>query len=142
MMTVLLGGMVAEEIYMNDTTTGVSNDLEKVTQIARAMVCQYGMNEKLGTMAFGQHQRQHFLGRDLLEQKDYSEETAKNIDTEVRNVVNQAYTRAKKLLTEYRDKLELLARRLIEKEVIDIDETLTLLSMQLKNPPQLKSEPV
>jgi len=129
-MTVALGGMVAEQLYMNDTTTGVSDDLKKVTQIARAMVCEFGMSENLGTMAFGQNERQPFLGRDLLDhQKDYSEETAKNIDLEIRNLVDKVYNRARQLLTDNRDKLDKIAQRLIEKEIIDIDETNVLLGM-------------
>jgi len=129
-MIVLLGGLVGEEIYMSDTTTGVSNDLEKVTQIARSMVTQYGMNDGLGTMSFGQHQRQHFLGRDIMEQKDYSEETAKNIDLQVKKLVDEAHREAKRLLTEHRDKLDLIAKRLIEKEVIDIEEARKMLGME------------
>ena len=142
-MTVLLGGLVAEEITMNDTTTGVSNDLEKVSQIARAMICEYGMSEKLGTMAFGQNQRQQFLGRDLMDhQKDYSEETAKNIDIEIRNLVDTVHTRAKQLLTENRDKLDKIAQRLIEKEVIDIDETKIFLGMvQVKKDEENEQNP-
>jgi cell division protease FtsH len=128
-MTVLLGGLVAEETFMGDTTTGVSNDLQKVTQLARAMICVYGMNEGLGTMALGNHEKQHFLGRDLWDQKDYSEETAKKIDQEVQDLVDHAYDRAKKLLTENRDKLDLIARRLIEKEVIDIEEARVLVGI-------------
>lgn len=137
-MTVLLGGMVGEEIYMGDTTTGVSDDLQKVTAIARAMICEYGMNEKLGTLTFGQNHRQPFLGRDLLEHKDYSENTAKNIDLEIKDLVEEAYQRAKKLLTENQDKLELLAQRLIEQEVIDIDEAKTLLGVKQEILPSSK----
>ncbi len=138
-MIVLLGGMVGEEIYMNGSTTGVSNDLERVTQVARAMVCEYGMNEKLGRMAFGQRQKQMFLGRDLWEHKDYSEDTAKNIDLEVKKLVDEAYDRAKSLLVEHRDKLDLIAKRLIEKEVIDIEETRVLLGIpEGLFPPKLK----
>ncbi len=129
-MVVLLGGMVGEELHMNDTTTGVSNDLEKVAQIAKAMVCIYGMNEKLGSMAFGQSPRNHFLGRDLFEQKEYSEETAKRIDHEIKNLVDEAFNRARALLTDNKDKLDLIAKRLIEKEVIDIDETRIFLGMK------------
>ncbi len=128
-MIVLLGGMVGEEIHMNDSTTGVSNDLERVAAISRAMVCQFGMNENLGRMAFGQRQKQHFLGRDMWEHKDYSEDTSKNIDVEVKKLVDEAYTVAKSLLTENRDKLDLIAHRLIEKETIDIDETRALLGI-------------
>lgn len=128
-MTVVLGGLVAEEIHSNDTSTGVSNDLEKVTSIARSMVCVYGMSEKLGTMALGKREGPHFLGRDIMEQKDYSDDTAQKIDDEVRNFVNQAYTRAKKLLTDNIDKLDCLARLLIEKEMMSIDETKELLGL-------------
>ncbi|OGX09105.1 MAG: cell division protein FtsH [Omnitrophica WOR_2 bacterium GWA2_47_8] len=127
-MVVLLGGLVAEEITFKDTSTGVSNDLEKVTKIARSMICAYGMNDKLGRLAFGQMQGPHFLGRDIYEQKDYSEDTAMHIDKEVRDLVNTVYSRAKKLLTENRDKLEKLAKTLIEKEVLDIEEVKLLLN--------------
>jgi len=133
-MTVMLGGLIGEEIYMNDTTTGVSNDLENVSRIARAMVCEYGMSP-LGKMAFGRNQRNVFLGRDLMDhQKDYSEDTAKQIDEEVRALVDAAYTRARSLLTENREKLDLIANRLIEKEIIDIDETCDLLGMPRPQP--------
>jgi cell division protease FtsH len=129
-MTVLLGGLVAEEVHIGDTSTGVSNDLERVTQIARNMVCTYGMSEKMGTLAYGKNDHQlGFLGRDLMQQKDYSEETAKKIDEEVRGLVNEAYTRAKNLLTENRDKLDKMAHALVEKEVMDIDETRILLGL-------------
>jgi cell division protease FtsH len=128
-MTLLLGGLVAEELHVGDTSTGVSNDLQKVSQIARAMVCQFGMNGKLGKLSYGQHQQQMFLGRDFLEQKEYSEETARQIDEEVRQIVLETYERAKKLLSEQKEKLDKLAQRLIEKETIDIDEATELLGM-------------
>ena len=129
MMTVLLGGMVGEEICLNDTTTGVSNDLERVAKIARSMICIYGMSDKLGKQAYGKHHQQPFLGRDMFEEKDYSDSTSKIIDEEAEALVDEAYRRAKKLLFENRDKMELLARRLIEKEVIDIDEARVLLNL-------------
>jgi len=134
-MTVLLGGLIGEEIYTGVTSTGVSNDLEKVTSIARNMVCTYGMSEKMGTMAYGKREQQHFLGRDLYETKDYSEETAKQIDEEVRGLVTSAYNRAKKLLTENRGKLDTLAKTLVEKEVIDIDEARVMLNMPAPEKP-------
>lgn len=128
-MIVLLGGLIGEELFMNDTTTGVSNDLQNVTRIARAMVCEYGMSP-LGKMAFGNNHRHIFLGRDLMDhQKDYSEDTAKLIDEEVRSLVDESYTRAKTLLTDNRDKLQQIADRLIEKEVIDIEETCEMLGL-------------
>lgn len=129
MMTVSLGGLVAEEILTGDTSTGVSSDLQKVTQIARAMVCDYGMSERIGRLAFGDHQKHHFLGRDIFEDRNYSEETAKEIDREIRSLVNEAYERAKKFLMDNRDKLTLLAKRLMEKEVITIDEARALLGI-------------
>ncbi len=128
-MTVLLGGLVAEELHIGDTSTGVSNDLQRVARIARAMVCEYGMSDKLGKQAYGQHEHQQFLGRDLMQHKDYSDETASKIDQEVQELVDNAYKRAKDLLTKNRDKMDLLAKRLVEKEVVDIDETRTLLGI-------------
>jgi cell division protease FtsH len=127
-MIVLLGGLVAEEIRNGDTSTGVSNDLEKVSQIARSMVCTYGMSSKLGTLSYGgSHHSSHFLGRDLWDQKEFSESTAKDIDDEIRSLVASALKQAKDLLLEHRGKLEKIANRLLEKEVIDIEETKTLL---------------
>jgi len=140
-MTVLLGGLVGEEIFIGDTSTGVSNDLEQVTRLARNMVCVYGMSSKMGTLAYGKNDQAGFLGRDLMQQKDYSEETAKNIDEEVRNLVNEAYTRAKDLLTKHRDKLDKLALALVEKEVLDIDESRILLDMVIKSEPHTKEKP-
>ncbi len=128
-MVVLLGGMVGEEIYMDDTTTGVSNDLQKVSQIARNMVCAYGMSDKLDKLAFGKQGQQMFLGRDLFEEKNYSEETARKIDEEVHNIVHGCYARAKKLLLDNKDKLDFLAKRLIEKETLDIDEVRQFLNI-------------
>ncbi len=128
-MTVLLGGMIAEEIYTGVTSTGVSNDLEKVAQIARNMVCVYGMSDILGPLAYGEREHQTFLGRDLMEQRNYSEETSRLIDEEVRRLVGEAQDRARMLLTEHRDKLEKIAEKLIEKEIMDVDETRVLLGM-------------
>ncbi|MBF0123299.1 MAG: ATP-dependent zinc metalloprotease FtsH [Candidatus Omnitrophica bacterium] len=128
-MTLLLGGLVGEEVFMGDTTTGVSNDLEKVRSLARSMVCAFGMNDQLGKLAFGKGMHPSFLGRDLFDEKDYSDDTARQIDEEVKSLVNAAYERAKKLINEHRDKLDLIAGRLIEKEVMDIDEARTLLGI-------------
>ncbi|MBI3601556.1 MAG: ATP-dependent metallopeptidase FtsH/Yme1/Tma family protein [Candidatus Omnitrophica bacterium] len=129
MMTVLLGGMVGEEIYMGDTTTGVSNDLQRVSQLARSMVCEYGMSDKLDKLAFGKHNQQIFLGRDFFEEKNYSEETARKIDEEVHNIVHGCYDRARNLLLQNRDKLDALAKRLIEKETLDIEEARAFLNI-------------
>ncbi len=131
---ITLGGRAAEEICLNEITTGAQSDLETSTSIARKMICEYGMSEKLGTLTLGRHNHQVFLGRDMMDQKDYSDDTAKAIDDEIRRFVDESHYRAKKLLSSNREKLELLAKRLIEKEVIDIEEAKVLLSM-----PELKS---
>lgn len=128
-MTVLLGGLVGEEVFMNETTTGVSNDLQKVRELAHSMVCAYGMNDNLGKMALGKGNNPGFLGRDIFHDKDYSEDTAKKIDEEVRTLVEKAYQKAKDIITQNNDKLEIIAQRLIEKEVIDIEEAKELLGM-------------
>jgi cell division protease FtsH len=135
-MTVLMGGYVGEEVYMGDTTTGVSNDLEKVASLARSMVCSFGMNDELGKRAYGRNAQPSFLGRDLFEEKDYSDDTAKHIDQEVKKLVDGAHQRAKTVIMGNRDKLDLIANRLIEKEVIDIEEARTLLGMPLVVKPE------
>ncbi len=129
--TVALGGRAAEELCLEDITTGAQNDLQMVTNIARKMVCEYGMSDKLGVLTLGHHEHQLFLGRDMLEQRNYSEETAKAIDMEVRDIVDSSYQRAKDLLKDNQEKLHLLAKRLIEKEVLDVHEAKTLLGFEL-----------
>ena len=138
-LTVLLGGLVGEEI--NDTSTGVSNDLERVAQTARNMICVYGMSNKMGTLAYGKNESLGFLGRDIMKQKDYSEATAKMIDEEVRDLVSQCYSRAKKLLSENREHLDKLAQALVEKEVMDIVETRVLLGMAPAEEPAPEEQP-
>ncbi len=128
-LTVALGGRAAEEICLQEITTGAYSDLQTATQIAKKMVCEYGMS-KLGTLTLGRHHHQVFLGRDMMEQRDYSEETAKAIDDEVRFFVDGSYSRAKTLLSQNIDKLELLTQKLMEKEVVDIDEAKVLLGME------------
>ena len=118
----LLGGRAAEELVFNDITTGASNDLERATKMARSMVTRWGMSQKLGPMTYGQKEELVFLGREISEQRDYSEAVAQEIDGEVRRLINEAYTRARALLTEYRDKLDAIARRLIEIETVDSTE--------------------
>ena len=115
----LLGGRAAEQLVFQDITTGASNDLERATQIARRMVTQYGMSEALGPMTFGEKEELVFLGRELAEQRNYSEEVAQQIDNEVRRLVNEAYTRAKEILETQRARLDLVAKTLIEQETLD-----------------------
>jgi len=115
----LLGGRAAEELMFDDVTTGAASDLEQATKLARKMVCEYGMSEDLGPMTFGQKQELVFLGREIAEQRDYSEAVAQEIDREVRRFIDEAYNRAKEILTTYRDKLTALAQRLIDEESLE-----------------------
>jgi cell division protease FtsH len=118
----LLGGRAAEEIVFDDITSGASNDLERVTRMARAMVTRLGMSEQLGPMVYGQKEELIFLGREISEQRDYSEAVAEQIDQEVRRLVNDAYARARQVLLEYRAKLDAVAQRLLEVETIGREE--------------------
>ena len=118
----LLGGRAAEEIVFDDITSGASNDLERVTRMARTMVTRLGMSDDLGPMVYGQKEELIFLGREISEQRDYSEAIAEKIDQEVRRIVNDAYKQAKQILTQYREKLDAVADRLIEVEVIGREE--------------------
>ncbi len=114
-----LGGRAAEEIIFQEITTGASNDIERVTEMARMMVTRYGMSEKLGLVALGRKEELVFLGREISEQRNYSDEIAYEIDKEVRALVDEAYARASGLLTKYRDKLIEISELLIEKETLD-----------------------
>jgi cell division protease FtsH len=128
--TVLLGGRVAEQIYFNEISSGASDDLEKATHYAQTMVCELGMSDKLGHLTFGKRDRQIFLGRDLMREKDYSEQTAVLIDAEVRRIVDSCYERATTLLKQNQDKLSLLTDVLLEKEVIDAEEIKKITGLQ------------
>ncbi len=118
-LAVMFGGRVAEEIVLGHTTTGAGDDIEKATELARRMVCEWGMSEKLGPMTFGKKDEQIFLGRDFTQMKEYSEKTAVEIDTEVRGIIMNAYERAKALLQANIEVLHKMAERLLEKEVLD-----------------------
>jgi len=117
-LAVLMGGRAAEELVLNEMTSGAGNDIERATETARKMVCQWGMSEKLGPLAFGQKEEQIFLGREFAQHKDYSEETAVLIDKEIRDVVTEAYGKAKKILIENMNTLHALARTLLERETL------------------------
>lgn len=125
--TMALGGRVSEELNLGDITSGASDDLVKVTQLARKMVCDYGMSPRLGNQAMGKSHGPIFLGRDLVREKDYSEDTAKIIDEEVKLIIDQCYSRAKKLIKENKAKIKVIAEALIEKEVLDVDEVKRLI---------------
>jgi len=116
--SILMGGRVAEETFLGNITTGASNDIEKATELARAMVCEYGMSE-LGPLTFGKKEEQIFLGREIAQHRDFSEETAIRIDSEVRKIVTEQYERATKIIHENRDTLVRLAEVLLEQESLD-----------------------
>ena len=115
----LMGGRASEILVFNNTYTGAKNDIKVATELARQMVCEWGMSEKLGPLAFGREHNQVFLGRDITEKREYSEDTAKDIDTEIRKLVENAYKQAEDTIKKKRDKLEKLVKALLEKEVID-----------------------
>ena len=117
----LLGGNVAERLIFGDTTTGASNDIEKATDLARRMVTEFGMSDKLGPLSFGKRDELVFLGREIGEQRNYSDEVAKTIDEEVRAIIDKAYERAQEVLTTHKDKLVALAEKLVAEETVDAE---------------------
>lgn len=121
-LSVLLGGRAAEEISLGHMTTGAGSDLEKATEIARKMVCEWGMSEKLGPLVFGKKEEQIFLGREIAKHKDYSEKTAEEIDDEIKKIVTERYEYSKKLLMDNRALLEKVATVLLDKETLDAVE--------------------
>jgi len=118
-LAILMGGRVAEELVLKEMTTGAGNDLERATDLARKMVCEWGMSEKMGPLTFGKQNEQVFLGREMGSQRDFSDQIAMEIDQEVRRLVTENYERAKRLLTENMASLKRLAEALLEKEVLD-----------------------
>ncbi len=136
MITSLLGGRVAEQLIFNEITTGAQNDLERCTHIAKKMVCEFGMSEKLGPLSFGHSEQQVFLGRDFSQGRGYSEEIAFEIDKEVRSIVDECYQRCEMLLRKNLEKLHTLAGALLEREVLDKEDVYKLLKMEPKEDPK------
>ena len=133
-LAMLLGGRTAEELVFHEPTTGASNDIEKATSICRAMVTEYGMSDKLGALKFGQNNGEVFLGRDMGHQRDYSEEVASLIDSEVRKLIDEAHDEAWEILVTYRDVLDDMVLQLMEKETLNKDEVLALFAPVRKRP--------
>jgi cell division protease FtsH len=129
--TILLGGRTAEEVVLNQQTTGAGDDLEKATEMARKMVCEWGMSEKLGPLTFGKNEEHIFLGREVARAKDYSEETSLAIDAEIKRIVLECAGRAKQILEDNIEKLHALARALLERESLDSEEIARILRTQL-----------
>ncbi|MBT1248452.1 MULTISPECIES: ATP-dependent zinc metalloprotease FtsH [unclassified Thermosipho (in: thermotogales)] len=125
--TALLGGRAAEEIVFHDITSGAANDIERATEIARKMVCELGMSDNFGPLAWGKTEQEVFLGKEITRMRNYSEEVAKLIDSEVQNIVNTCYNRAKEILNKHREKLDELAQILLEREEISGEELRKLL---------------
>lgn len=128
--SILLGGRAAEEIAFNQPTTGAGNDIERATELARKMVCEWGMSEKMGPLAYGQKEGEIFLGHEITKRSDYSEQTAVELDTEIKRIVMEAFGRAKKLLTDNKDKLTVLAEALLEKEALDGEQIEELIGVK------------
>lgn len=121
-LAILMGGRVAEELVLNHVTTGAGNDIERATDLARKMVCEWGMSEKLGPLTFGRKEEEIFLGREITAKRDFSDQVALDIDLEIRRLVTENYERAKRMLTENMTSLKALAEALLEKEVLDASE--------------------
>jgi cell division protease FtsH len=139
---VAMGGRVAEELIFGQITTGASNDIHTATDLARKMVCEWGMSEKMGPLHFGRNDEMVFLGRDFVEHKEYSEQTAREIDAEIRRIVMENYERAKKIVVNNLDKLKLLAEALLEKETLDASDIDVVLSGgKLDNTPAVATFP-
>lgn len=133
----LLGGRASEELIFNEVSTGAQNDLEVATAIARKMVTRFGMSEKMGHLTFGHKEEQIFLGRDIIEERNYSDQTALLIDQEVRSIIDGCYQQAKGELVKHKDRLKILAEKLLEKEVMDVEDVKILLgfkSNEIKTP--------
>jgi cell division protease FtsH len=140
MIAILMGGRCAEEMTFGHQTTGAGNDIEKATDLARKMVCEWGMSDKMGPLAFGKKEEQIFLGREIAQHRDYSEQTAIEIDAQVKEIIMRNYERAKKLLEENKVKLRYLAEALLEQETLDGEQIDRVLRGE-KLPPIKQSTP-
>jgi len=142
MIAMIAGGRIAEEIFSEDFSTGASGDIKQMTRLARKMVCEWGMSDKLGMVEYGEHEDHVFLARDMNRARDYSESTAQEIDREVRRFVDEGYARAKELILTHRDKVELIAKALLEYETLDGAQVRELIETgRLENPPYKEKAP-
>jgi len=140
---ILLGGRIAEEITMDSLTTGAGNDLERATELSRKMVCEWGMSDAMGPLTFGKKEEQIFLGREIAQHQDYSEDTALKIDHEVKRFVTDNYERARQLLTASKETLVKIAEALLAREVLDAEQVRRLAAgLTLDEPQQTPTRPV
>ena len=138
---VLFGGRIAEEIFMHQMTTGASNDFERATDIARRMVTQWGMSDTMGTMVYGENEGEVFLGRSITTHKNVSEETMRQVDAEIRRIIDKQYALARRLIEENRDKVETMAAALLELETLDADQLNDIMAGKPPRPPKLVTAP-
>jgi len=139
---ILLGGRIAEEITMDSLTTGAGNDLERATELARKMVCEWGMSDAMGPLTFGKKEEQIFLGREIAQHQDYSEDTALKIDHEVKRFVTDNYQRSHQLLTGHKEELLTMADALLAREVLDADQVKRLAAgLPLDEPQPVAARP-
>ena len=136
MIAVLFGGRIAEEVFMNQMTTGAANDFERATEIARRMVTQWGMSDLLGPMVYGENEGEIFLGRSITTHKNVSEATLQKVDAEIRRIVDEQYTMARRLLETNRDKVEAMAGALLELETLDADQLNDIMAGLPPRPPK------
>jgi cell division protease FtsH len=133
---VLFGGRIAEEVFMNQMTTGASNDFERATQMARDMVTRYGMSDALGPMVYGENEGEVFLGRSVTTHKNMSEATLQKVDQEIRRIIDQQYSLARKALEDNRDKVEAMAQALLEWETLDAEQIQDIMEGKSPRPPK------
>ncbi len=136
---VLFGGRIAEELFMNQMTTGASNDFERATQLARDMVTRYGMSDLLGPMVYAENEGEIFLGRSITKTTNMSEETMRKVDSEIRKIIDEQYARARSILEEHRDQVEAMAKALLEWETIDADQIDDIMAGRPPRPPKQTS---
>ncbi len=134
--SMLFGGRIAEEIFMNQMTTGASNDFERATQMARDMVTRYGMTEALGPMVYADNEGEVFLGRSITKTTNMSEETMQKVDSEIRKIIDTQYSIARRLIEENKDKMHAMARALLEWETIDADQLDDIMAGKAPRPPK------
>jgi cell division protease FtsH len=139
--SVLFGGRIAEEIFMNQMTTGASNDFERATDMARNMVVRWGMSDNLGPMVYGENEGEVFLGRSITTHKNVSESTLQQVDAEIRRIIDQQYGIARSIIEEHREKVETMAKCLLEWETIDADQINDIMEGREPRPPKPTQPP-
>ena len=134
--SVLFGGRIAEEVFMNQMTTGASNDFERATQIARDMVTRYGMTDELGPMVYAENEGEVFLGRSVTKQVNVSEQTMQKVDREIRKIIDEQYSTARGLIEGHKDKMHAMAKALLEWETIDAEQIDDIMAGKPPRPPK------